>query len=563
MSSNKQIKELKKMIKSDEKRMNRGEISSPSGDVFVLILIALLASASLAMSIYTYEDNKDKPSSAFTSIGIATTGGTGGGEVVAVGGTALTMVADAGLCITGTDSNKRIEFLNTRSSGTGAPSGPPNSIQFNNSGVFGGNIGLSFNQGTSTLNSANIVTGGLTANSLIYPTSDGSADQFLKTDGSGILTFDTPPSGIGYGVSTEGGLVLNGTSFAAVAGQGIKVSSAGICVKLKTSESNLTLDGTGLGLSPIITGVSFQGNPIDVSYGGTGITTIGTSQFIYGIGNNNFGKIGLCAGTSIGIDFGNEFITIKYTGTGGGGSNGVSELSDLSDAQNGGANFTESVIIGQRAPTGITTGSEKNTAIGLCAIFSLTSGNNNTAIGFDAGKGITTGTSCTFIGASTGITTGISGHNITCLGFGAQPSGLGVTGEITLGDSTIQTLRCADQNIVSLSDGRDKTNIEETQYGLDFLMKLRPVDYTWQRRVLEPSDINHPKNGKRRTGFIAQELLEAAGEDGNNILDLVYQSNPERIEARYGNLIPVLVKSVQDLSNKVAMLEEKIENLQK
>ena len=435
MSSNKQINELKRIIKSDEKRMNRGEISSPSGEVFVLILIALLASAALSMSIYTYEDNKDKPSSAFTSIDI--TGNTGGGneEVVAVGGTRLTLVADAGLCITGTDSDKTINFFNTRSSGTGAPSAPLNSVQFNNAGNFGGNTGLIYNQGTSTLNANNITTGDLVSNGLTYPTSDGNAGEVITTDGTGTLTF--------------------------------------------------------------------------------------------------------------------------------GAAGGVSELSDLSDAQNGGTNFSESVIIGQKAPATVAAGSEKNTAIGLCAIFSLTSGNNNTAIGFDAGKGITIGTSCTFIGASTGILPNITGHNITCLGFGAQPSDPSVSREITLGDSSIETLRCAGETIVSLSDGRDKTNVENTQFGLNFLNKLRPVDYTWQRRVLEPSDINHPKNGKRRTGFIAQELLEAAGEDGNNILDLVYQSNPERIEARYANLIPVLVKSVQDLSNKIVLLEEKIENLQK
>jgi hypothetical protein len=435
MSSNKQINELKRIIKSDEKRMNRGGISSPSGEVFVLILIALLASAALSMSIYTYEDNKDKPSSAFTKIDIKGNTGTGNEEVVAVGRSKLTLVAKAGLSITGTNSDTTIEFLNTRSSGTGAPSAPLTSVQFNNGGAFGGDAGLTYNQGTTTLTADNINTNRLVASGLTYPTTAGNPGEVITTDGVGTLSFAT--------------------------------------------------------------------------------------------------------------------------------AGGVSELSNLNDAQNGGPNFSESVIIGQKAPTTAIVGSEKNTAIGLCAIFSLTSGSNNTAIGFKAGNGITTGTSCTFIGASTGITAGISGHNITCLGFGAQPSAPGVTDEITLGDSTIQTLRCAGETIVSLSDGRDKTNVVDTQFGLNFLNKLRPVDYTWQRRVLEPSDINHPKNGKRRTGFIAQELLEAAGEDGNNILDLVYQSNPERIEARYGNLIPVLVKSVQDLSNKVAVLEEKIENLQK
>ena len=37
----------------------------------------------------------------------------------------------------------------------------------------------------------------------------------------------------------------------------------------------------------------------------------------------------------------------------------------------------------------------------------------------------------------------------------------------------------------------------------------------------------------------------------------VYENNPEKLEAKYGNLIPVLVKAVQELSAKVKELESK------
>ena len=47
-------------------------------------------------------------------------------------------------------------------------------------------------------------------------------------------------------------------------------------------------------------------------------------------------------------------------------------------------------------------------------------------------------------------------------------------------------------------------------------------------------------NGKTRVGFIAQELQNATPDNENDILDLVYDVNPERIEAKYGNLIPGL-----------------------
>ena len=33
----------------------------------------------------------------------------------------------------------------------------------------------------------------------------------------------------------------------------------------------------------------------------------------------------------------------------------------------------------------------------------------------------------------------------------------------------------------------------------------------------------------------------------NDVLDLVYESNSERLEAKYGNLIPVLTQAIKDL----------------
>ena len=69
--------------------------------------------------------------------------------------------------------------------------------------------------------------------------------------------------------------------------------------------------------------------------------------------------------------------------------------------------------------------------------------------------------------------------------------------------------------------------------------------------------MSEAKQGKKRVGFIAQELQEAMPNGENEILDLVYEINEDRIEAKYGNLIPILVKAVQDLSAKVKELENK------
>ena len=89
--------------------------------------------------------------------------------------------------------------------------------------------------------------------------------------------------------------------------------------------------------------------------------------------------------------------------------------------------------------------------------------------------------------------------------------------------------------------------------GLDFLDKVRPVKFKWQRR--EP-DIN---DGKIRAGFIAQELQEA--QTGSEYLDLVMDENPDKLEAKQGKLVPVLVKAVQELSAKNDALAAEVEQL--
>ena len=433
MSNRRQINELKKIIKDEEKYVNKN-VPSVASEVIILIVIALIAAAALSMSIYTYEDTKD----AFTSIDVIGEGGTGTGTFTASGKTKLTLVADTGMSMVGISNGKKVTFESTGGVSGGTPGGVTGNVQFkSSSNTFLGESDFTYDNTTNILTVQEVsvtsdmsVGGNLTLtgtfNGLSYPSTDGISGQVITTDGSGNLSF--------------------------------------------TSAS------------------------------------------------------------------------------------GVSTIDALNDASSNGTNFTDSIMLGQ-AFNSSNTISEFNTAVGISAMTSIDGGTSNVMIGYNAGGDITTGNNLTIIGASacSGIT---DGNNLIVIG--ANATNISNLNEITLGDGSHETLRVGTQTLTSLSDGRDKTNIEETQYGLDFLMKLRPVDYTWQRRILEPGDANNPKNGKRRSGFIAQELLEAAGEDGNQVLDLVYQANPERLEARYGNLIPSMVKSIQQLENKVRMLEDKL-----
>jgi hypothetical protein len=203
---------------------------------------------------------------------------------------------------------------------------------------------------------------------------------------------------------------------------------------------------------------------------------------------------------------------------------------------------------------------QKNVAIGYAALNALNVNGDglNVAIGFEAGKDISSGQQNTIIGGLAGntgtndLTTG--GNNIV-IGYNAAASAVDVDNEITLGDANISAFRCADQSIAALSDGRDKSEVEESPYGLEFINKLKPVKFTWDFR---PEHMSEAKQGKSRVGFIAQDLQEAMPNNDNDILDLVYEISEDRLEAKYGNLIPVMAKAIQELSAEVKELKKQI-----
>ena len=212
----------------------------------------------------------------------------------------------------------------------------------------------------------------------------------------------------------------------------------------------------------------------------------------------------------------NTDLTVDAQGRITAASNGtsVSSLNDLSDAKT-----TDSGAADEGLFIGTDSGS------------SITTGNSNVAIGYDAGNALTTGS------------------NNIILGANSAASSATVSNEITLGDSNIATLRCNVQTISSLSDARDKTNVQELPEGLAFIDSLNPVKFQWQTRD------GNGKDGTYEAGFIAQELQSAQSEADADYLGLVMDENPDRLEASYGKLVPMLVKAIQELKSEVEQLK--------
>ncbi|WP_312405216.1 tail fiber domain-containing protein [Rhizobium sp.] len=232
------------------------------------------------------------------------------------------------------------------------------------------------------------------------------------------------------------------------------------------------------------------------------------------------------------------------------------------------ANITgnQNVAIGDQSLQANVAGSE-NVAIGAGALFRATAG-LNTAVGRNAGTNLTTGTRNVFLGAYTGGSFQ-TGSNNTFVGveansfgdytnsaaFGYQAS---VTGnnQVQLGNSATTTYVYG--TVQNRSDERDKADIRDTVLGLDFIMKLRPVDYKWDIRedYIEVDEetgevTRHERNGsKKRTrfhhGFIAQEV-QASGFDFGGLQDHKREGGDDVLSIGYDEIIAPLVKAIHEL----------------
>lgn len=198
---------------------------------------------------------------------------------------------------------------------------------------------------------------------------------------------------------------------------------------------------------------------------------------------------------------------------------------------------------------GSATSASYNTAIGVYAGYAVTTGSSNVFIGKHAGyvsQPTTTGSANTFVGYQAGGNSS-SMQNSTSLGSLALCT---ANDQVTLGGSSISALRCQVTTITALSDERDKTNIKDIPAGLNFLEAVRPVEYDWNMR-------DGGKVGVHDFGFIAQELQKAQKDTGIIVPNLVYDVDEDRLEAGYGALLPIMVKAIQELSEKVKQLEAK------
>lgn len=236
-----------------------------------------------------------------------------------------------------------------------------------------------------------------------------------------------------------------------------------------------------------------------------------------------------------------------------------------------------------------------NIAIGLEALSNNNSGGYNVAIGSGA---------CKWSKNSYNVAIGYNALNSTNL---KNVIGIGYNTEVTadnqaqIGNSNV-TVYCYGA-VQNRSDKRDKTDIRDTNLGLNFLMKLRPREFRWDYRedyidieekkkelkILEETKIEEEEKTKKREeilkkyslenvikdgkqkgwrlhqGFIAQEVFEVMrelGVDFGGYQDHSINGGRDVLSLGYEEFISVIVKGIQEQQKQIEELKSKIEKLE-
>jgi hypothetical protein len=178
------------------------------------------------------------------------------------------------------------------------------------------------------------------------------------------------------------------------------------------------------------------------------------------------------------------------------------------------------------------------------ALYSNTTGYYNTASGVGALSYNTTGYSNTAMGNSAGVSSG-NLSNATAIGYNAT---VDASNHIRIGNILVTQIggQVAWSN---LSDMREKEDIQETGYGIDFIRSLRPVEFRMKNG-----------NGRLDLGFIAQDVEALLGAE-YNILG-IGGTEERKLSLRYTDFIAPIVKAMQEQQDQIESQQAVIESQQ-
>ncbi|KAB1154299.1 tail fiber domain-containing protein [Flavobacterium luteum] len=344
----------------------------------------------------------------------------------------------------------------------------------------------------------------------VFPTARGTNGQTLTTNGTGVLSWSSVAAPTSWDIT--GNTIASPLNFMGTIND----------FDVRFRRNNLSAGK--IGSSSTAFGVGALSNDISTRNTAIGVNAL-TNSINLGTSNNVAVGWGALDATFDHVCSQNVAVGANALGSAGSGSNDSNNNVAIGfNSSQGLQSGNDNVSVGQ--------GSLNNavivnncTAVGKNALFSTTA-SDNTALGNLAGNAITTGT------------------NNTAIGFNAQVAVATNSNQIRIGDGAI-SLATTQVAWSATSDRRLKSNIENSNLGLDFIKKLRPVSY------FRTND----KDKKTEYGFIAQELelaLTKAGDKNNGIIS---KDDAGMYAVRYNDFTSITIKAVQEQQEIIEQLK--------
>jgi hypothetical protein len=310
-----------------------------------------------------------------------------------------------------------------------------------------------------------------------------------------------------------------------------------------------------------------------ISPGLEGITTVAMTAYGVDAGDSvtsgaNNTAIGYNAGTAVTSGTSNTFLGyeagLQIT------TSNFNTHIGYSAGSNGG-NVSSNTFVGYL--NGYNIGGGSNVSVGGSTLQGAGPANtaaNNTAIGFQALQIILSGSGNSAIGYRAGYSSVSTYSNTTCVGNTSEVTG---SDQVQLGNSSTTTY--AYGSVQNRSDERDKTDIQNSNLGLDFVMQLQPRMFRWDMRedyrppapgpnatpeeiaawqeACKLANITHDGTHKRTRyhhGLIAQEVkqtMDSMGVDFGGYQDHTIKGGDAVLSLGYEELIAPLIKAIQEL----------------
>lgn len=395
---------------------------------------------------------------------------------------------------------------------------------------------------------------------LTLPTTDGNANEFLQTNGSGVLTWAAAG---GTSITIGSTVISSGTNTRALFDDGGVVGE----------DAGFTYNKTSLTLS--INSVSIGRGNTSTEATNTAIGNGAGNAWTSATNSTAAGYRALFVGTS-GTNctaFGYQALTANTTGDYNTAMGSGALQSNVSGSNNTAMGIqalllntvSSSTAVGYTALQVATTGGQ-NTAVGFQSLVNTTTGGTNTAMGYNAGQSNTSGSNNSYFGyAANGPTTG---SNNTVVGAQVNIGAVSNTIAIGNGNGTIKFLDDATTttlpdlvrmsaygagtatfdasgNITSVSDERLKFIQGNYGAGLPELMNIHPIIYKWRPE-------SNMETAHSYAGFSAQNIKSVLGDLGSGINNAGYLSIQDRA------IIAMLVNAVQQQQAEIDQLKKEL-----